>query len=109
MDAGGRSGTAVVVLLGGDGVEVVVGRIPGRRPNLAVVEALARLHLEARRRGCSIRVRDPSRELCELLELVGLGVLVARPRDLRVEVGRKAEGGEQLRVEEAVEPGDAPV
>lgn len=108
MEAGERSG-AVVVLLGGDGVEVVVGRVPGRRPDLALVEALARLHLEARRRGCSIRVRAPSRELCELLDLVGLGGLVAPPGDLVLDMGRQAECGEELGVEEAVEPGDAPV
>ncbi|MDQ6726137.1 MAG: STAS domain-containing protein [Actinomycetota bacterium] len=108
MDAGERSG-AVVVLLGGDGVEVEVGRVPGRRPDLAVVEALARLQLEACRRGCSIRVRDPSRELHELLDLVGLGGLVLGRGGLAPEVGRQAEGGEQLGVEEAVEPGDAAV
>lgn len=104
MGAGERSG-AVVVLLGGD-VEVVVGRVPGGRPDLGVIEALARLQLEARRRGCSIRVRDASRELCELLGLVGLAGLVARPGDLVLEGGREAERGEELRVEEAVEPGD---
>ncbi len=107
MDAGGRSG-AVVVLLGG-GIEVVVGRVAGGRPDLAVVEALARLQLEARRRGCSICVRDPSRELCELLDLVGLSGLVARSWDLGLDVGRQAECGEELGIEEAVKPGDAPV
>jgi len=78
VDAGERSG-ALVVLLGCDGDEMVVGRVPGRRPNLAVVEALARLQLEARRRGCSIRLRDPGRDLRELLDLVGLGGLVDGP------------------------------
>jgi ABC-type transporter Mla MlaB component len=36
------------------------------------VEALARLQLTARRLGSQVRLRDPSRELCELLDLFGL-------------------------------------
>jgi hypothetical protein len=41
------------------------------RPDLALVDALARLQLMARRRGCSIRVHTCD-ELRELLLLVGL-------------------------------------
>ncbi|MFD7286178.1 STAS domain-containing protein [Streptomyces sp. NPDC059863] len=43
------------------------------RPNLAAVEVLARLQLDARRRGCRVRLRDAGRELRLLLDLVGLG------------------------------------
>ena len=46
-------------------------------PDLALVDALARLQLAARRRGCSIQLRDPCEELRELLDLVGLAELVA--------------------------------
>jgi hypothetical protein len=112
VDAGKRSGVVVLLGGGGDGdgdgdVEVEVGRVADGPPDLTVVEALARLQLEARRRGCSIRVLGPSPELCELLDLVGLADLVAGAGDLPLENGRQTESGEELRVEEAVEPGDA--
>ncbi|CAN5288407.1 hypothetical protein BH18ACT4_BH18ACT4_03770 [soil metagenome] len=102
MGAGDRA-WAVVVLGRGD-MEVVVGRVAGSRPDLAAVDALARLQLEARRLGCSIRLVDPSEELCELLTLAGLAEVVGW--GLTVQVGREAEGGEQVGVEEVVEPGD---
>ena len=53
-------------------VELVVGRVDGRHPDLAVVDALARCLLEARRAGCSIGLRHPCPELGALLDLVGL-------------------------------------
>ncbi|MFJ9032248.1 STAS domain-containing protein [Streptomyces sp. NPDC102274] len=43
------------------------------RPNLAAVEVLARLQLDARRLGCRLRLRGADRELRLLLDLVGLG------------------------------------
>jgi ABC-type transporter Mla MlaB component len=42
------------------------------RPDLALVDQLARLQLHARRLGCSIRLRGADAELVELLALVGL-------------------------------------
>ncbi len=75
VDAGDGSRT-VLVFLDGE-VEVVVGPIVDVRPDLALVDALARLQLVARRLGCSIALRDPSTELCQLLELVGLTDLIA--------------------------------
>jgi hypothetical protein len=62
------------------------------RPDLSVVDELARLQLAARRLGCSIRLRDGQGDLWGLLDLTGLGV----------EVGGKPEGGEQGGVEEVV-------
>ena len=106
MDAGDGS-RAVVVFLDGD-VEVVVGRIASARPDLAVVDALARLQLAAGRLGCSVRLRDPSPQLLELLELVGLADMIAGPADLSLDAGREAEGGEHLGVQEVV-PGDDPL
>lgn len=46
------------------------------RPDVAVVDELARLQLAARRLGCSIRLRDSCVELVELLDLVGLAEVV---------------------------------
>lgn len=103
MDAGDGSRTVVVVLDGN--VEVVVARIAAR-PDLAVVDALARLQLAAGRLGCSVRLRDPSPQLLELLELVGLADVIAGPADLSLDAVREAEGGEQLGVQEAVEGAD---
>ena len=70
-------------------------------PDALTVDVLARLQLTARRRGCEIRLRHASGELCELLDFVGL-------RDvLRVEAGGQAEEREQrLGVEEERELGD---
>ena len=69
-----------------------------------MVGALARLQLTARRLGCDVRLRGPSPELCELLDLCGLAGV------LRVEARRQSEEREQpLRVEERVEMGDPPV
>lgn len=70
--------------------------------DLVVVDGLARLQLAARRLGCSIRLQDACPELRALVDLVGLADV------LRVEVVGEAEGGEQLRIQEVVQPGDPP-
>jgi hypothetical protein len=70
--------------------------------DLGLVDALARLQLEARRLGGSIRVQ-PCDELRELLELVGLSEVLA------LESRRKTEERIQLGVEEVVQPGDPAV
>jgi hypothetical protein len=102
MDTSGGAGTVVLFLCGDE--EVVLGRVVGLRADLALVDALARLQLAAQRRGCSIRLRDPCVELKELLDLAGLAELLGG--GLPLEPRREAEGGEQLGVEEVVQPGD---
>jgi hypothetical protein len=74
-------------------------------PDVGVVDRLARVQLMARRFGCSICLRDTNADLALLLDLLGLSHLFGGPPSV-VEVERKAEGGEQIRVEEAVEPDD---
>jgi anti-anti-sigma factor len=60
-------------LLDGGGPTRVVCDVAGVTPADAdAVDALARLALMAHRRGVRLWVRDPSAELCELFELVGL-------------------------------------
>lgn len=81
---------------------------PSGRLDLGVLDALARLQLGARRLGLSIELRDACPRLLELLELAGLAGL-ATGGGLPLQAGGEAEGGEQLRVQEAVEPGDQPV
>ncbi|MBA2283533.1 MAG: hypothetical protein H0W25_20170 [Acidimicrobiia bacterium] len=102
MDAGAA---AEIMVVDGD-VEVVVGRITAVPLDLAVVDGLARIQLEAHRLGCSIRLRQVDADLVALLDLVGLaGLLAGRPCSALEPVG-EAEGLEQLRVEEVVEPDD---
>lgn len=88
------------VVLVRDGAEVASWPLlwgPGR-VDLAAVDALARLQLEARRQGCTLWLRRAGPDLIQLLELVGLaGVL---------QVCRQAEGLEQGGVEEVVVPDD---
>lgn len=69
---------------------------PEAVPDLEAVDVLVRLHLAARRLGAAVRIVDASDELVELLDLVGL----------RREVGGEPEGGEEVGVEEGVEPRD---
>ena len=93
---------AIVVFVGPDGTEKVVGELGACCPDLALVDALARLQLAARRRGQLMRLRDPTDELCGLLDLVGLSDA------LGVEPRRQAELGEVLRPDEVVQPRDPP-
>lgn len=95
----------MVVLVLGDSEVASWPLARGGRPDLTVVDELARLQLAARRLGCSIRLGDACIELVELLDLVGLDDVVGGT-DLRREVVRKAEGGEQFGVEEVVMPDD---
>ena len=96
---------ATVIGPGGDEVERWVLSGPGR-PDLAAVDVLARLELEARRRGARLVVEALCPLLAELLEVSGLGRRVGVGR----EVGRQAEEREDRPgVEEAVEPTDPPV
>ena len=70
---------------------------------LELVDALMRLVLVARRHGMTVRLANAPDELRELLELTGLdGVLALEPLG-------QPEGGEELRVDEVVQPGDPPV
>jgi hypothetical protein len=78
----------------------------GDQPDLTTVDALARLQLFAGRIGCAIRLHDAGDRLRELLDLAGLARVVATAGGLVVEVGGEAEGGEEVGVEEGVEPGD---
>jgi hypothetical protein len=92
-----------VVLVVAGGTEVVVGQVRERRPDLALVDSLARLQLLGRRYGWRVELRDVPEDLRGLLQLVGLdGVLALEARG-------EPELGEELGVQEVVQPGDAPV
>ena len=73
----------------------------GVAADCVTVDALARLHLAARRAGVGLDVRHASEELRELLAFTGLSAV------LGVEAGRQPEEGEDpRRVEEERELGD---
>jgi hypothetical protein len=76
-DVGGLVERARRAIMRSDAVVVTcdVGDIAD--PDAVTVDALARLQLVARRHGRSIRFRQVSRELKELLVLMGLGDVVA--------------------------------
>ena len=88
------------VLIVNADTDEVLGYVDASRPDLALVESLARMQLRARRRGERVRLRNVSDDLRGLLELVGLTDVLA------VEAERKPELREELRVDEVVQPGD---
>lgn len=91
---------ATVLLVAEDGSETVIDRV-GPFCDMRCVDTLMRFHLQARRSGARLRLRDVSDELRGLLELAGLAdVLGLEPR-------REPELREQLGVDEVVQPGDA--
>jgi len=72
MGVVGPAGDAIVVLAVG-GTEVARWPLVGSsRPDLEVIDGLARLALTARRFGGEIRLRDAGRELLGLIRFVGL-------------------------------------
>jgi len=78
------------------------------RPDLATLDALARMQLTARRGGTRMQLRGASPALVGLLALTGLGEVL--PLLGSVEPHRQPEQREQrLDVEECVDPGDAAV
>jgi hypothetical protein len=89
-----------VLVVAQDGTETEVARGTPGASSLALVDALMRAALAARRRGATVRVRGAPAGLAELLELIGLGGVVA------LEPVRQPEVGEQRGVEEVVQPAD---
>jgi hypothetical protein len=59
-------------LLDRTGAEVLVCDVSGLGPDAVAVEALARLELAVRRRGCHARFRSAPKELLGLLDFMGL-------------------------------------
>ena len=86
-----------------DAPKPIVIDVHSTAPDLCTVDDLARLQLAARRAGCSILLRNASAALRELIALVGLVDV------LPLEPGRESEVGEELGVQEVVQPGDPAV
>jgi ABC-type transporter Mla MlaB component len=95
-------------LLESTGAEVALCEVTDVRPDGVSVDALARLQLAARRRGCETRLRNASSELLELLTFIGLGNVLRT--DLGLEPQRETEQRkDSLGVEEERELDDATV
>jgi ABC-type transporter Mla MlaB component len=77
-------------------------------PDVATVEALARLQLTAHRNGCSLSLQQVPRQLLDLLRFSGLSDVVTAGNRSAFEPGGQIEQGEQAGVHEVVEPGDSP-
>ena len=85
-------GEAVDEFLSGEPAARVICDVSGvRRADAAVVDALCRMKLAARRHGCRLEVRDPAMALQELLSLTGLTSVIPAGPTLPVEVGRQPE------------------
>jgi anti-anti-sigma regulatory factor len=79
-------------------------------PDVAAVEALARLRVATRRLGRRMHVRNASPDFEALLAFMGLGEVLPVRADLRLEVGRQPEEREErLGVEEERELADPAV
>lgn len=67
----------VCALLSAAPVEEALCDVSGVEPDAVTVDALARLQLAARRRGCRVRLRNASPELRRLVAFMGLGDVLA--------------------------------
>jgi len=75
--------------------------------DIAVVDALCRMKLAARRRGCQLRLRDASAGLLQLIFLVGLSDVVPVVPGSGVELkGQPEEREHPGRVQEERDPAD---
>ena len=89
--------------------EIVVDVGSLTEPDLVVVDALARMHLEARRRGATIEMRDAPDALRDLLNWIGLDDVLLGNNVARGQPCRQTEPREQVTgVEEGVNPRDPP-
>ena len=67
----------VCALLSGAPVDEALCDVRGVEPDAVTVDALARLQLAARRRGCRVRLRNASPALLDLMAFMGLTEVLA--------------------------------
>jgi ABC-type transporter Mla MlaB component len=65
-------------LLETSGAEIARCDVRGVEPDAVTVDALARLQLAAHRRRCTVRIENASRELLDLVALMGLADVLPR-------------------------------
>jgi anti-anti-sigma factor len=101
-----RLGREVRSLLDAGGVAQIVCDLGSvSQSDVAVVDALCRMRLAARRRGCQLRLRNASRDLIELVFLIGLTDVMPVVSALEVE-GESEQGEHPRRVQEERDPAD---
>jgi anti-anti-sigma factor len=105
-----RLGREVRALLDAGDVALIVCDLDAvTQSDAAVIDALCRMRLAARRRGCQLKLRGASRGLLELIFLMGLTDVVPVAGSDR-EVERESEQREHPGgVEEERDPADPPV
>jgi anti-anti-sigma factor len=106
-----RLGREVRSLLDAEGARQIICDVGSVAPSdAAVVDALCRMRLAARRRGCQLSVREASTDLLDLLDLVGLAdvIPVAPSSGLEME-GQPEQREHPGRVEEERDPTDPSV
>jgi anti-anti-sigma factor len=105
-----RLGREVRSLLDDGGVARIVCDLGSiTQSDVAVVDALCRMRLVARRHGCQLRLRNASQGLLELISLIGLSDVMPG-----VDSGGEVEGQSEQRehpgrVEEECDPADPPI
>ena len=98
-----RARNALVVVARGD-TPIASWQLRDRSPDLATVDLLARVQLAARRLGWSVCVYEAGTELSQLLAFAGLSDVVPVVRS--GEMLGQTERGEEVGVEEVVQPDD---
>jgi anti-anti-sigma regulatory factor len=101
-------GPAVVIPVQPTSEAIVVVDVSAlTQPDPAILDALVRLQLAARRLGSSIRLENACTELVDLLALVGLSDVLPVVCGSGVEIDRQIEQREQVLVDEEVDTRDA--
>ena len=67
-----RRTVVLSIVLEREDADVALCDVSAAKPDAVTVDALARLQLAARRRGCQVRLRHASSELLDLLAFMGL-------------------------------------
>ncbi len=70
----------VCALLERSAAQVALCDVTGVEPNAVTVDALARLQVAARRRGCRVHLRNATDELVELVAFMGLEDVLVEAR-----------------------------
>lgn len=100
---------ARAALVGGEAREVECVLGPFVEADAAAVDALARLHLTARRCGLEARLHDPCEAVHDLVEFMGLGSALTPGRGSGIERWRQSEERKHGRgVQEERDPDDLP-
>jgi ABC-type transporter Mla MlaB component len=81
-----------------------------KKPDVVVVDALARLQLAVKRLGCQLQLANAREDLQELLDLMGLSEVFPLYDGVNLKtIGQSEEREQTRRIEEETNSGDFPV